>query len=386
MSELRQDPLTGRWVIIAEGREARPDEFRRAGREPREDLVCPFCPGHEHLTTAEVAARGRPRGDGAGTPGWRVRAFANLYPAVIPATTSPDPAATPGPAATPDPAATPGSRGETAADRDLFVTRPGHGRHEIVVCSPRHEDHLAALGVAQLTEVLLMVRDRSRALARDDGMRYVLPFANHGPAAGATLAHPHLQLIALTEVPDVVRAKLRAGLDYRRRTGRCLICDLADRETRLGRRVISAGDGWLVWAPWASRSPWEMIATCRRHVADFRDLTAADLRAGAEVLDGALGALDRLFGDPPLNLVFHSAPLAPYDRRDEDAVPEDAAPDDVDREQDGASRLAAAFHWHLEILPRLAGLAGFEVGTGFAINSVAPETAARRLREEGSPS
>ena len=349
--------MTGRWVIVAEGREGRPNEFRLSDRSSGAGDICPFCPSHEALTTPEVAATGRADGAEPGTPGWRVRVFGNMYPALRPDATGP---------AEPLPQA-------AAGLADLYRWQPGLGEHEVVVYSPDHDDSLASVTPEHLAEILVVVRDRCRALAGRGRYRYVLPFCNHGPAAGATLAHPHLQIIATPEVPLLVAEKARRLEAYRRRRQSCLLCDLIAGEAADGKRVVVADEAWLVWTPWASRSPWEMCLAPRRHQDDFTQVAAEDLAGAARVLSASLRALTKLHDDPPLNLVLHSAPLAPS------AANAYGSGEDTEAELGSI----AGFHWHIEVLPRLTRLAGFEAGTGFAINSVAPETAARRLREEG---
>lgn len=336
MSQWRQDPLSGRWVIVAADRGRRPNEFRLATRATADAGACPFCPGREHLTTPETAAWGRSGGAAPNAPGWRVRAFPNMYPALAEA---------PAPAA--------------AAPAGL-PARPGIGAHEVIVYTPVHAEGPTTVGRRGLADLLGMIRERTRALAAAPDRRYVLAFVNHGPESGATLAHPHAQVIATPVVPETVEAKsgrfLAAGHD-----GGCLLCGLAAREEAAGDRLVAASPAGVVLAPWASRLPYEMLLVPRAHAADLTSCGDADLEALADLLQRALAGLERLHPDPPLNLVVHGAPLV---------------------RQPAHEPAAAAFHWHLEILPRLTRLAGFEAGTGFFINAVPPETAARRLRGE----
>ena len=239
MSQWRQDPLTGRWVIVAADRGRRPNEFRLAERRAAAPDDCPFCPGREDRTTPETAAAGRPAGRPANGPGWRLRAFPNLYPALVP-----------------DPAPAPGEPG--------LVARPGRGAHEVVVYSPDHAAGPATVGAEGLAALLRLLRDRSAALAADPAHRYVLAFVNHGPEAGATLAHPHAQVIATPVVPDTVAAKAARLAAARQEDGACLLCDLAARERDRGARLVAADDHGTLLAPWASRLPYEMLLVPRR--------------------------------------------------------------------------------------------------------------------------
>jgi len=343
MSQWRQDPLTGRWVVVATGRRQRPDEFPPAGPSPVTSEACPFCPGHEHLTTPEITARGRPPGVAAGGPGWRMRVFGNMYPAVRPVTDAPV-AGTPWPA------------------------RGGHGHHEVVVFTPDHGAGLHDLADDQLAELLLLVRERMADLAARSGVTHVLPFFNQGGEAGATLTHPHGQIIATPLVPELVAVKAARLRRWRAAEKGCLVCDMLAREEAAGERIVVAGDGAVALAPWASRFPFEILVAPRGHARDPVAAPEADCVAVATVLGPALRALAAVRPEPPLNMVLHGGPARAAAGTDGPDGPDD--PGDMD------------FHWHLEVLPRWTRLAGFEAGSGFAINSVAPEAAARRLREE----
>ena len=336
MSEWRQDPLSGRWVIIASGRGRRPNEFAGITHVQADPDACPFCPGHESRTTPEILAVGRPDGAPADSPGWRMRVFPNLYPAL---TEAPPP-----------------------VDADSpWPLRPGAGRHEVVVITPDHGGGLHTLAAGELAELLVVLRDRARKLVAVDGVRHVLVFFNQGADAGATLVHPHGQILAAPLVPHLIREKTMRFDDHHARAGECLLCALTAREEEAGERLVAAGPEAVAIAPWASRFPYEMMVVPRAHAPGLESAADHSLRGVAEILAAALGALARIVPAPALNLVLHGAAVGP-----------------------DAAESRKAFHWHLEILPRLARLAGFEAGTGFAINSVAPEAAARRLRGEES--
>jgi UDPglucose--hexose-1-phosphate uridylyltransferase len=356
MSTLRQDPLTGRWVVMAASRGDRPNEFRLMQRDLAPGDHCPFCPGHESSTTPEILALGRSPEAPANSPGWRLRVFPNMYPALSPGITS--------------------QSGTLPPERspEFFPVRPGVGSHEVIVYSPDHAAGLASLCESELLELLKVLRDRAEVLSRRPGHKYVSPFCNHGPEAGATLAHPHLQIIGTPELPSLVVDKAVRFEDYRARTGGCLLCDLVAAEVQATERVIHRNDRWTVLAPWASRFPWEMLLVPAEHRAYLTEANDDDLAALSEVLSFSLRGLAAIHGDPSLNLVIHSAPLQP-------PVGEVFGDERLD---DLAYSPAVGFHWHLEIMPRLGRQAGFEVGTGFTINSVIPEDVARRLRAEGS--
>jgi UDPglucose--hexose-1-phosphate uridylyltransferase len=345
MSSLRQDPLTGRWVLLAEDRGKRPNDFPLLARPVSDPADCPFCPGHEDRTPKEVLATGRPANAANDGPGWKIRVFPNKYPAV-------------------DSGAS--NAMEDESSQELFREIPGNGRHEVIVYSPNHGDGPATLNKEHLLELLLVVRNRYRFLSTIEGVKYVLPFWNHGPEAGATLAHPHLQIIASPLVPSLVLEKANRQAEYLKINGQCLLCHMRQQESLRNERMIHCGRHFTSLAPWASRLPYEMMVLPNTHQSRFQETTDEQLADLAETLAESLGGLLAVHSDPPLNIIIHEAPLANYGSAGYGSS--DADP----------------FHWHLEILPRLSRMAGFEAGTGFTINSISAEHAARVIRGEVS--
>jgi len=308
MTRLRHDALHDTWVVIAPERGRRPQDVHlQAVPDPR--TLCPFCPGNEPQTPPEILATGRAPGASPDRPPWRVRVFPNRYPAVT--------------------------------DDD--------GRHEVIVFSPGHDRDLATLATGEIAEVLMVLQARVAALEPVPGLGAVIFFVNAGAGAGASLSHPHGQLLATPAVPAVLRTEVAAGRHWRAQHQRCLLCDLAAAAGE-GRLVAAERDA-LSWTPYASRFAWEVVLQPRRHQARFAAASGDVLAAVAGQLNATCRALRAVAGDPAYNLVLHTAPVGVED-----------------------------FHWHLELLPRLAPLAGFETGTGFHINPVAPESAASDLR------
>jgi UDPglucose--hexose-1-phosphate uridylyltransferase len=339
MSQLRQDPLTGRWVILAAGRRNRPNEFPLHSKKKSSLSECPFCPGQEASTTPEIVALGRPTGAPANSSGWSLRCFPNLYPALSHKAADQD------------------SEQAVRQDTDsLFRHEPGLGAHEVIAYSPDHEASLGSLSRENLVALLRVLQDRYARLSEDPQHQYILQFVNHGPEAGATLAHPHLQILATPFVPATVLDKQTRMNDHRKRAGRCLVCDLLAAEELSKDRLVIRDEFWTVLTPWASRFPWEMLLIPRRCQGSILEADAAELESLADALGGALRRLNGVHESPAWNVILHGAPLVGSD--------------------------ASGFHWHLEICPRVSRLAGFEAGTGFAINSIAPEEAAVQLREK----
>jgi UDPglucose--hexose-1-phosphate uridylyltransferase len=300
VQELRVDALTGDEVVLAPTRALRPDTFRVAPQPlPAAVATCPFCDGNEHETPPEVARIGPGAPD---TPGWRVRVVPNKYPIV----------------------------GDGVS-----------GAHEVVILSPAHDADFSALTATQATDALLALRDRSQFhLAQ--GCLYAQPFINHGKAAGASIEHPHAQLVALALVPP------RAAILTERfaRAERDLVRD----DARAGESI---GDGdVLVWCAAAATQAFATRVSLASAGPRF-DLAGDDeIAAVASALSATIAGLHRALGDAAYNVVIRTAP------RDH----------------------AGPFHWWVDIVPRLGTYAGFELGTGLWVNIVAPADAAAALR------
>lgn len=329
MPEFRQDPITGRWVIIASERAARPRQIvvanGLANSEP-----CPFCAGHEAMTPPEVWAL-RDSNQGVDTPGWRVRVVTNKYPALQ-------------------------DRGEWTNRRDgLYRSRNGLGGHEVIIESPDHAVNMGALDGAQFVNILRAYRERLRALRNDRRWPYLLIYKNQGDRAGATLEHVHSQLIALPEVPKQAAEELNGANKHFGATGRCIYCDINRRELEHGERLVAQSERFVALCPFAPRFGYETWILPRHHAAAFEETSDQDLVAFGQILREFILKLNGVFDNAPFNYLLHSAPAT--------------AP------------VAESYHWHMEILPQLSRAAGFEWGAGIHMNPVAPEDAARHLRQ-----
>ena len=331
MPELRKDPITGRWVIIATDRARRPSDFIRQPVPPPATRLCPFCYGNEQKTPPEVLAY-RASG-GPNQPGWSVRVVPNKFPAL-------------------------GIEGELNRQGEgMYDKMNGIGAHEVVIESPDHTLTMAEMTDQQIMQVLRAFRDRVNDLKKDIRFRYIVMFKNHGEAAGATLEHPHSQLIALPVVPRHVKEEVDGGKMYFDFKERCVYCDILRQETAAGVRVVTETDRLLVLQPWAPRFPFETWIVPKHHESHFEQTEDATLQNLAWVLRSTLRKIDKVLEHPPYNFVIHSAPL-----------------------QDNH---LAHYHWHLELIPKLTKVAGFEWGTGFYINPTPPEESAKFLRESG---
>ena len=331
MPELRKDPITGRWVIISTDRARRPSDFTRVTVEPTGARFCPFCPGHEDKTPPEVLSY---HTDGLTHGGrWSLRTVPNKFPAL---------------------------RVEGDLDRQgegLYDRMNGIGAHEVVIETPDHMATLSTMDERQVAELLWAFRDRVLDLKKDKRLRYVMLFKNHGEAAGATLEHPHSQIIALPVVPKRVQEELDGARKYFEFKERCVDCDILRQDLKDSDRVILETDEFAAVAPFASRFPFETWLIPRRHESHFENIREAEVANLAWVLRNVLRKIDRVLEKPAFNMIVHSAPV-----------------------QESTSE---HYHWHIEIIPKLTRVAGFEWGTGFYINPTPPEEAARFMREAG---
>jgi UDPglucose--hexose-1-phosphate uridylyltransferase len=331
MPELRKDPVVGRWVIISTERARRPSDF---GSEPvrARGGNCVFCAGNEDKTPPEVLAN-RPSDTAPNSPGWSYRVVPNKFPALR-------------------------IEGELEPSGEgLYDRMNGIGAHEVVIETPDHDGSLSTLADDAVADVLLACRERVLDLKKDTRFEYILIFKNHGEAAGASLEHPHSQLIATPIIPIMVKEELDGGARYYDLKQRCVWCDII-RQDRGGRRIILEDNGFIVLAPFAPRFPFETWIMPRAHRSSFEESGYEDLHALARTLREFLGRMNRVLHTPPYNFMLHTAPL--HDSR------------------------LPYFHWHLEIIPKLTKVAGFEWGSGFFINPMAPEDSAGHLRESTS--
>jgi UDPglucose--hexose-1-phosphate uridylyltransferase len=329
MSEIRQDPHSGRWVIIGGERAGRPNEFLEAATR-RRDLPCPFCAGHEEDTPPTIATFGASK-----KRPWLVRVVSNKYPAVSVGGTLRVPSAPDG-------------------TRSVPTTYPALGRHEVIIESPEHVASLSELDDAELDAVFTAYHSRLRELSASGKFRYVQIFKNVGPGAGASLEHLHSQLIALPNVPDVVEQELAASGSYFAEHGRPLLVDLIDSELAGGERIVSQTTNFVAFCPFASRFGYEVWVAPRRHQPRFEAAEPGELGEISRLVRDTIGRIECAVGNVAYNYFLHTRPfdMPAYDH----------------------------YHWHIEIIPRLTKVAGFEWSTGCFINPYPPESAAAHLR------
>jgi UDPglucose--hexose-1-phosphate uridylyltransferase len=322
MSEFRQDPMSRRWVIIGGERNGRPNEFVEAATRAS-GISCPFCAGHESETPPAIASYSA---NGKGQ--WLARIVPNKYPAL---------------------SAAANGNGKGHAD-----SLPGFGSHEVIIESPRHVPSLSDLTDAEATAVFTAYRDRLAQLKSQRLYRYVQIFKNVGPAAGASLEHVHSQLLALTSVPEALQQELVASGDYFSEHKRSLLLDLLENELAADQRIVATTTNFVAFCPYASRFGYETWVVPRRHQPRFEDVEAGELGELSLLVRDVISRIERTAGQVPYNYFLHTQPfdMPAYDH----------------------------YHWHIEIIPRLTKVAGFEWSTGCFINPYSPESAAQHLR------
>jgi UDPglucose--hexose-1-phosphate uridylyltransferase len=334
LPELRKDPITGRWVIIATDRAKRPSDFVRDKVEIRGSGFCPFCTGNEAKTPPEIIAY-RSDGSTRNAPGWSLRVVANKFPAL-------------------------GIEGSLNRQGEgLYDKMSGVGAHEVIIETPDHQQTLAMLSPQRIEDVLWAYRDRILDLKKDRRFKYIMIFKNHGEAAGASLEHTHSQLIALPVVPKRVREETDGARQYFSFKERCIFCDIIRQESESGIRVIADTPAFIAVAPFAPRFPFEIWIMPRIHQSAFEDSQKQEFEQLSVMLKDMLMRLDKVLDHPAYNYIIHTSP-----------IPE--SPNEH-------------YHWHLEIMPKLTKIAGFEWGTGFHINPTPPEESAKFLRDVAAP-
>ena len=340
MPELRKDPVIGRWVIISTERAKRPMDFASTQEQPEPPEQCPFCEGKEAQTPPEIYAI-RSQTSQPNTPGWSVRVLPSIKPIL---------------------------RIEGEPERHakgMYDVMNGIGAHEVIVEDPRHVPDLAELPVERVREVLQATIRRIVDLEHDPRFRYVLWFKNAGAVAGAgRIHHTRSQLIATPATPKRVKEELVGARRYYEDKERCLFCDLISQERQMKERVVFESEHIIVVCPFASRFPFELVFFPKRHHCDFAAMTPEETAELALAMKQILGRLNAVLNHPPYNYLLHTAPFRRH------------------RTKGGRWKtIEEDYHWHIELIPRLTRVAGFEWGSGFYINPTPPEEAAQYLRE-----
>ncbi|MBI5360482.1 MAG: galactose-1-phosphate uridylyltransferase [Planctomycetes bacterium] len=330
MPELRKDPVVGRWIIIAPERAKRPDDFKLPPVVSTMAGNCPFCEGHEKVTPKEIFAVRKPESH-PNEAGWSVRVVPNKFPALM-------------------------IEGDLDKHGEgLYDIMRGVGAHEVIIESPKHIVSLTELSVEEIQHVINAYCERMQDLKKDVRLTYALVFKNVGETAGASLEHSHSQMIVTPIVPYNVEAEMKGAKKYYDYRGRCLFCDMAKQEISFGERIVAEEQNFVAFAPFAPRFAFETWILPKKHSAHFENTPKNYHPELAHLLKTTLSKIEKALNKPPYNYLIHSSP---FDTND-----------------------LEYYHWHMEIIPRITRVAGFEWGTGFYINPVQPENAAKFLRD-----
>jgi UDPglucose--hexose-1-phosphate uridylyltransferase len=336
MPELRQNLATKEWVIISTERAKRPEEFKeKAKKEEAEDYdeKCPFCEGNEDQTGSELMAyRNSHQQD---MPGWRVRVVPNKFPALVSPRTS--------------------FAGVMRSQFAIYNCMEGVGKHEVIIEHPKHNKTVGTLSVEETCLMVSAYRDRYIDVISNPNFQMVIIFRNQGNLAGASLRHPHSQLVATPVVPSYIRYRLLEAQRYFDDFGRCVYCDILNFELKEKKRLILENEDFVAFCPYAAATPYEVLIFPRHHQSSFGEMEKAKIKPLAQILQNVLAKIYHSLNNPDYNYVINTAPHY--------------------------SAGEPHFHWNLQILPRLSTRAGFEIGSGISINVSLPEETARFLRE-----
>ncbi len=331
MSELRQDPTTKEWVIIAPERANRPQQApkkTRAKELPDWDASCPFCPGNEARTPAEVLRIPISSEDSA----WAVRVVPNQFAALT-------------------------TEGSVTRENEgrFYRKMSGFGVHEVIIESPSHNTPMALMTYQQVEKVLIAYQQRYNTLKQNSQLNFITIFKNYGWASGTSLIHPHSQLVATPIMTPYYHRRFDIAHDYHADTGGCLYCELLAEELEKRERIVAETKEFVVFHPYASRMPYETWILPKEHSASFGLFPAARFAELAMVLKDTLFCLYEKLDNPAFNLMVDTSTT--IDEND------------------------PYYHWHIRIAPRLTTIAGFEMGSGIYISAAMPEDTARLMRE-----
>ncbi len=338
MPELRRDPVTAGWVIFAPERSRRPGDltgFSRANPTPREE--CPFCPeADEEVRSLEVLRRparpGQEKGD------WSLKVIQDKFPIL-------------------------------SADEELhcfgeglYDVMSGHGHHELVIESPGHDDGFLSYSLSQIQDLLATYRDRCHDLGERQHVKQILITRNSGADAGAKISHPHSHVVAMPIVPKRIQEELDGCRGYFRFKERCVYCDIIVQEREDASRLVLENESFVAFCGWAARFPFEVTIAPRVHLSRYETIRPEEIVLLADIIRGIMGGIKHSLDFPPLNYIFHTAP-----------TPRSRIGD--------LAEAGRYYHWHIEIIPKLTRVAGFEWGTGYYINPMMPEVSAQHLRQ-----
>ena len=331
MSEFRQNPITKNWVLIAPSRNKRPDQYKTYSvmtGVPEVDQACVFCPGNEDKNIELLSV---PKGKN-----WEIRIIPNKFAAL--------------------------EQAAVYRHKEFYISHSGNGDHEVII-TRKHNEPVALQSIATVELTLRTFIDRINNLSKNPDLAYVQIFHNHGRDAGASIIHPHYQLLATPIVPPHIHDEIMGCYHYYQNHSSCVYCDIIKEEMAVKHRVVHESEHFIVISAYASRSPFETWILPKKHGARFEEMSEDEIKHLSFVLKVTLGQLYTKLSDPPLNFYVHNMPIK--------------------QNHQHAAHEEKAFHWHLTIFPRITIWAGFEFATGIPVNPMPPEVTAEFLRGEG---
>ncbi len=342
MPELRQNPITKDWVIIAPERSKRPDQFKHHAvqekitkKDMEERSTCPFCPGNEDICGEAVLAYHPEESTREGMQKkWSLRVVPNKFPALVE-----------------------GEETSRIAEGtgNFFIKMNGVGYHEVIIEHPEHFQTIATMSIEAVEGIISSYIERYQVLINRPNVELITIFRNNGPGAGTSLRHPHSQIIASPIIPIHIRHVIEEALRYFDSMGRCIYCDMIEQEKILGKRIVLETEHFIIIAPFFSRSPFETWILPKKHRASFAKISNIEKKDLAGVLIDILSRLYHGLDNPDYNYMIHSTPY----------------------QEDPADY----YHWHLQILPKLYEVAGFELGSSIYLNTTSPEENAIYLKK-----
>jgi UDPglucose--hexose-1-phosphate uridylyltransferase len=322
MSELRKDPVSNIWVVLAPERKRRPLFHRPTGDDVLLPGDCPFCEGNEEMTTPEIYALRGSQSE-ADRPGWRLRVIPNKYPALQ-------------------------VEGQLNRVGDGFYDKMnGIGAHEVVIETPFHTKGMDELEVEAVTDIFMAFKRRILDLKKDIRFRYIQVFKNHGSMTIATVPHPHSQVVALPVVPVRIQEQLTSAKNHFNARERCIFCDMIHHERNYRKRVLEENSDYVVISPYAPRVPFELTIYPQQHGASYEETPDSSLRLLAGLFRGVMGKLNKALERPDYSMMLHNAPFE--------------------------GDYGHYYHWHIKVMPVIAGVGVFDLGTGVYINPFLPE-------------
>ncbi|MCF7887113.1 MAG: galactose-1-phosphate uridylyltransferase [Candidatus Omnitrophica bacterium] len=333
MKKIRLNPITKRWVILTEEDNSF-DKVKNTQAQTK-PADCPFCLGNESMTPPETDAD-RPGELKPNSPGWLTRTVPNKFPALE------------------------SNLENKVTKKGIFQKREGVGFHEVIIETPDHNKTIVDLSKEEIIRIFNVYRRRFVFLSKDKRFKYILIFKNHGLAAGASLEHPHTQLICLPIIPKRVTEELDSTKEYFNKHNECMFCKMAKEEKKEKSRLILENDDFIAFCPFFSRSPFEVTILPTRHQSDFSKMDGRQIENLSSILKELLIKLGDVLGDYPYNFLIHTSPVNSEDKN---------------------HSIGEYYHWHIEFLPKLGEVAGFEWATGGYINPLLPESAVKQLRE-----